>query len=68
VIHFIFISDMYVWPDAKEKMTERDKVALLLEMITDSGNSSVRLHATRSLAHLARGDGTSLSALLIRAQ
>ena len=65
-LFYLFIFDIHflvnnkfnsILADAKEEMTEKGRVALLLEMITDSNNPSVRLHATRALAHLARGDG-----------
>lgn len=47
----VFFSD-----EMKEEMTDRAKLSLLLEIVTDSDNPGVRLHATRALAHLARGD------------
>ncbi len=50
----VFFSD-----EMKEEMTDRAKLSLLLEIVTDSDNPGVRLHATRALAHLARGDGNT---------
>lgn len=48
----------FLYADMRELMSEKASVRLLLEFITDSENSSVRLHATRTLAHLTREDGT----------